>query len=40
MKVKEALQIFEKLEMEIREGRDTIALFKWEGKIILWSKVL
>jgi hypothetical protein len=39
LKVKDAIQIFEKLEMEIREGRDTLAFFKWEGKIILWSKV-
>lgn len=38
LKVKEALQIFQKLEMEISEGRDTLAIFKWEGKIILWSK--
>jgi len=35
LKVKEALQIFQKLEMEIREGRDTLAIFKWEGKIRL-----
>lgn len=39
MKAKEALQIFQKLEMEVREGRDTLAFLKWKGKIILWSKV-
>lgn len=38
MKIKKILRIFEKLEMEIREGRDTLAFFVWEGKIILWSK--
>jgi hypothetical protein len=25
--------------MEIREGRDTLAFFRWEGRVILWSKV-
>ncbi len=39
MKVRETLQVFQKLEMEIREGRDTVAFLKWESKIILWSKV-
>lgn len=39
MKVTEALRAFEKLEMDIREGRDTLAFFRWEGTIILWSKV-
>lgn len=39
MKTKDILRIFEKLEMEIREGRDTLAFFKWKGKTILWSKV-
>jgi len=39
LKVRDAAQIFEKLNMEIREGRDTLAFFKLEGKIILWSKV-
>lgn len=39
MKVRDAAQIFEKLNMEIREGRDTLAFLKVEDKIILWSKV-
>jgi len=39
LKVKKALQIFEKLEMEIREGRDTLVFFRWKGNVILWSKV-
>ena len=39
MKVREVLRVFDKLEMEIREGRDTLAFFRWKGKIILWTKV-
>ena len=39
MKVKEVLQVFDKLEMDIREGKDTLAFFRWEGKVILWTKV-
>lgn len=39
MKIKEVLRIFEKLGMEIREGRDTLAFFKLEGHVILWTKV-
>lgn len=39
MKVREVLQLFEKLGMETREGRDTLAFFKYEGKVILWTKV-
>lgn len=39
MKVREILQIFKKLEMEIREGRDTLAFFRYRGRIILWTKV-
>lgn len=39
MKVKEVLRALDKLGMEIREGRDTIALFRWEGRIILSTKV-
>jgi hypothetical protein len=25
--------------MEIREGRDTLAFFKYEDRVILWTKV-
>ena len=39
MKVKDILKVFEKLEMEIREGRDTLAFFRWQGQVILWTKV-
>jgi hypothetical protein len=39
MTVGEVLRVFEKLEMEIREGRDTLAFFRWEGRTILWTKV-
>ena len=35
----EILQIFDKLEMEIREGRDTLAFFRYKGQTILWTKV-
>ena len=31
MRIKEVLQIFDKLEMEIREGRDTLAFFSVMG---------
>jgi len=39
MKVQEVLRAFEKLDMEMREGRDTLAFFRWEGRVILWTKV-
>ena len=39
MKVRDILRLFEKLEMEIREGRDTIAKFKYRGKVISRTKV-
>lgn len=39
MKVRQALQAFDKLGMEIREGRDTLAFFRWGGQVILWTKV-
>jgi hypothetical protein len=39
MKVQEVLRAFQKLGMEIREGRDTLAFFRWEGQLILWTKV-
>jgi hypothetical protein len=39
MKISEVLRAFDKLEMEIREGRDTLAFFRCEGQIILWTKV-
>lgn len=35
MTIKEALKLFEKLGMHIREGRDTIASFYHEGKLII-----
>ncbi len=38
MKVAEVVRAFEKLEMDIREGRDTLAFFRWEGQLILWSR--
>jgi len=39
MKVRQALQAFDKLGLEIREGRDTLAFFRWEGQVIVWTKV-
>ncbi|MDI6791416.1 MAG: hypothetical protein QME81_00920 [bacterium] len=39
MKVKEVLRLFEKLKMDVREGRDTIASFRYEGKVVVRTKV-
>ncbi len=39
MTIKEALKLFEKLEMHIREGKDTIASFYHEEKLIIRTKV-
>ena len=39
MTVKEILRLLHKLEMEIREGRDTIASFSYEGRLIIRTKV-
>lgn len=39
MTIKEILRLFGKLEMDIREGRDTIASFYHEGRLIIRTKV-
>ena len=39
MKVREVLKLFDKLEMEIREGRDTIATFRYNEQAIIRTKV-
>lgn len=39
MKIREILKLFAKLEMETREGRDTIAKFRYDGKVIVRTKV-
>jgi hypothetical protein len=39
MKAQEALKAFEKLGMQIREGRDTLAFFYHRGHLVLWTKV-
>jgi hypothetical protein len=39
VKVTEVLKVFSKLEMEIREGRDTIAKFRHQGRVVTWSRV-
>lgn len=39
MKVKEILRLFEKLKMDVREGRDTIASFRCEGRVVTRIKI-
>jgi len=39
MKIREILKLFDKLEMETREGRDTIAKFRYNGEVIIRTKV-
>jgi hypothetical protein len=39
MKVREVLKLFQKLEMEVKEGRDTIAKFRYDGEVIIRTKV-
>ena len=39
MRIREVIRVFEKLDMEIREGRDTIAKFRYKGKVIVRTKV-
>lgn len=39
LKVKEALAIFKKLKMNIREGRDTIATFYYNKKLVVQTRV-
>ena len=39
MKISEVLKVFRKLEMEISEGRDTVAKFRHNGNVIVWSRV-
>jgi len=39
MRIREILNLFEKLEMEVREGRDTIAKFRYDGKVVIRTKV-
>jgi hypothetical protein len=39
MKISEVLKVFRKLEMEISEGRDTVAKFRHKGKAVIWSRV-
>lgn len=39
MRVREALRAFEKLRMQIREGRDTLAFFWCGERLVLWTKV-
>ena len=39
MKVEEVLKVFSKLEMEVHEGRDTVAKFRHHGRVVTWSRV-
>jgi hypothetical protein len=39
MTIREALKLFEKLGMHIREGKDTTASFYHEGRLIVRTKV-
>ena len=39
MKVREVLNLFEKLGMEVQEGRDTIAKFRYKGEVLVRTKV-
>ncbi len=39
MTVAELLRALRKLGMEIREGQDTLAFFRWRDKLILWTRV-
>jgi hypothetical protein len=39
MKVGEVLRAFEKLGMQIHEGRDTVAFFRCGTRLVLWTKV-
>jgi len=39
MSVGEILRLFQKLEMEVREGRDTIASLFVEGRLIIRTRV-
>jgi len=39
MKIREINNLFQKLEMEVREGRDTIAKFRYNGEVIVRTRV-
>jgi len=39
MKIREIHNLFQKLEMEVREGRDTIAKFRYNGEVIVRTRV-
>lgn len=39
MTIKEVLRLFQKLGMDIREGRDTIASLFLDGRLIIRTKV-
>lgn len=39
MKISDALHVCTKLEMEMREGRDTVARFRHEGKVVTRTRI-
>lgn len=39
MKVQEARKIFKKLNMKLREGKDTIASLYYKGRLVIRTKV-
>jgi hypothetical protein len=39
MKIREINNLFQKLEMEVREGRDTIAKFRYNGEVLVGTRV-
>ncbi|MBM3313045.1 hypothetical protein FJY70_00465 [candidate division WOR-3 bacterium] len=39
MKIADALRVIRKLEMETREGRDTVATFRHEGVVLTRTRV-
>jgi len=39
VKVNDVLRAFDKLDMKIREGRDTLAFFYCDDRLVLWTKV-
>jgi hypothetical protein len=39
MTAAELLRALRTLGMEIREGRDTLAYFRWQGRLVLFTRV-
>jgi len=39
MKIREAIKVFKKLKMKIKEGNDTLAYFYYKGELVVRSRV-